>query len=136
MAHRNFDAFTRRVQGFSVFGSKRRPPRSFVGAVLGAAFAASLMAALVPRVRRAVMRLLGRGYEADELSLDTRFTEATQANEGEGSRTAARRYDEAATAFAHSGKVKQAAAAARRAVEGPEAADLKEAERQGKLHGA
>jgi Protein of unknown function (DUF2934) len=56
-----------------------------------------------------------------------------QANEGEGNKTAARAYDEAATAFAHSGSVEAAATAAAKAIENPAvAAELKEAEDTGK----
>jgi len=55
------------------------------------------------------------------------------ANEGEGNRTAARQYDEAATEFAHSGKVEPAADAAVKSLDDPvEAEKLKEAEKVGK----
>jgi hypothetical protein len=54
------------------------------------------------------------------------------ANEGEGSQTGARTYDEATTAFAHNGKVAGAAADAVKAFDNPaEAADMKAAERSG-----
>ena len=53
--------------------------------------------------------------------------------EGEGSHTGGRAYDEATTAFAHSGKVAAAAADASKALDKPtEAAELKAAERSGK----
>ena len=55
-------------------------------------------------------------------------------NEGEGSQTGARQYDEATRAFVASGKVKKAADDAERAVEGPEAESLKKAEEAGKKH--
>jgi hypothetical protein len=57
------------------------------------------------------------------------------ANEGEGSRTAARRYDEAVEKAAKDPEhVKKAAEAARKALEGPEGAKLREAEERGKKH--
>ena len=55
-------------------------------------------------------------------------------NEGEGSRTAARAYDDAATKFAHSGKVEPAARDAEKALDGPEKAELARAEAEGKRH--
>lgn len=60
---------------------------------------------------------------------------ATQRNEGEGNKTAAREYNQAATAFAHSGKVKPAAEAAKRSLESDERNDLKKAEEIGKAPG-
>jgi hypothetical protein len=59
----------------------------------------------------------------------------TQRNEGEGNKTAAREYNEAQTAFAQSGKVKPAADAAKKALDGSEKADLKKAEEIGKAPG-
>lgn len=56
----------------------------------------------------------------------------TQENEGEGSRTAARHYDEATEEFIREGKVEPAARAAREAIEGPEAEALRRAEQEGK----
>lgn len=41
-------------------------------------------------------------------------------NQGEGNQTAARRYDEETTAFAKSGRVKEAAAEAKRSLDTPE----------------
>ncbi len=55
-------------------------------------------------------------------------------NEGEGSRSAARAYDEAAERFARSGKAGPAARDAARAVEGPEGEALRRAEQEGKRH--
>jgi hypothetical protein len=55
-------------------------------------------------------------------------------NEGEGSQTGARRYDDATRTFIASGKVKKAAEEAERAVDGPEAESLKKAEEAGKKH--
>jgi len=55
-------------------------------------------------------------------------------NEGEGSQTGARQYDEETRAFVASGKVKQAAEEAVRDVSGPQAAELKRAEAEGKKH--
>ncbi len=57
-----------------------------------------------------------------------------QQNEGEGSRTAAKRYDKDAQRFAESGKVEQKAREARDAVDGPEGKELAEAEAQGRRH--
>ncbi|MCO6415448.1 hypothetical protein JYK14_04550 [Siccirubricoccus sp. KC 17139] len=55
-------------------------------------------------------------------------------NEGEGSRSAAKQYNDSTKAFTQSGKVPKAAEDAKRAVESPEAADLKRAEAEGKRH--
>jgi len=54
-----------------------------------------------------------------------------QKNEGEGNRTAAREYNKATTAFAHSGKVAPAAKRAKESLEGPEGAQLRKAELTG-----
>lgn len=54
------------------------------------------------------------------------------ANEGEGSRTAAKQYNDATEKFAKSGKVEPAATAAKEAVDGPEGTELARAERVGK----
>ncbi|MEZ4449735.1 MAG: hypothetical protein R3B09_09655 [Nannocystaceae bacterium] len=53
-------------------------------------------------------------------------------NEGEGSRTAARHYDQKTRAFVDAGKVDAAARAAERALDGDEAEALEEAEEIGK----
>lgn len=55
----------------------------------------------------------------------------TQKNEGEGSRTAARRYNKETQDFVESGKVEKSAERARRAVEGDERGSLKRAEKEG-----
>lgn len=55
-------------------------------------------------------------------------------NEGEGSQTGARQYDEATRAFVASGKVKKAAEEAARDISGPKADSLKQAEEAGKQH--
>jgi hypothetical protein len=55
-------------------------------------------------------------------------------NEGEGSQTGARQYDEATRAFVASGKVKPAAEKAARDLDGPGAESLKRAEEEGKKH--
>jgi hypothetical protein len=49
-------------------------------------------------------------------------------NEGEGSRTAARRYNDATREFIDSGKVGEAAQKAKEAVDGPEGEELRRAE--------
>lgn len=57
----------------------------------------------------------------------------TQKNEGEGSRSAAREYNKATTAFAKSGKVAPAAKEAKRAMESDdEAREMRNAEEVGK----
>ena len=58
----------------------------------------------------------------------------TQKNEGEGNRTAARRFNEAERRFVRSGKVEEKAKEAERAVEGKEGEALREAELVGKRH--
>ena len=55
-------------------------------------------------------------------------------NEGEGSQTGARQYNEATRAFVDSGKVKKAADKAADDISGPEAESLKRAEEEGKRH--
>jgi hypothetical protein len=55
-------------------------------------------------------------------------------NEGEGNRTAARRYDRKATEFAQSGRVKGQAEAAKGARDGAERKDLDDAEKAGRSH--
>jgi hypothetical protein len=52
-------------------------------------------------------------------------------NEGEGSRTAARRYDAGAEKMAKSGKVEELARKAKEALDGPEAEELERAVKQG-----
>lgn len=60
----------------------------------------------------------------------------TQRNEGEGNRTAADEYNHAQHDFARSGKVEEKAKAARKAIEGVEADELRDAELVGKRHAA
>jgi hypothetical protein len=57
---------------------------------------------------------------------------ASQKNEGEGSRTAAREYNEATKRFVDSGRVPESGKRAKEAVEGSEKAELEQAERIGK----
>jgi len=59
-------------------------------------------------------------------------TDSAQANEGEGNRTAARRYDEAVQRTVKSGTVAQKAREAEKALDGAEGASLAEAEAAGK----
>jgi hypothetical protein len=54
------------------------------------------------------------------------------ANEGEGNKTAARRYNSATEAYVRSGRVPEAAENAKHAVDGPERAELERAEQAGK----
>jgi hypothetical protein len=58
----------------------------------------------------------------------------TGRNEGEGNRTAARRYNKAQQEFVRSGKVEEKAREARDASEGPEGEELRDAELVGKRH--
>jgi hypothetical protein len=55
-------------------------------------------------------------------------------NEGEGSRTAARRYNKDQQEFIKSGKVDKAAQEAKEAIESDEADELEEAEEEGLSH--
>jgi hypothetical protein len=55
-------------------------------------------------------------------------------NEGEGSRSGARAYNEATREFVKSGKVEEKAKEAKRAVEGSDAEKLRQAEREGASH--
>jgi hypothetical protein len=55
-------------------------------------------------------------------------------NEGEGSRSAAAAYDHSQEDFARHGDVTGEANAAKKALEGPERAELEKAERRGKSH--
>ncbi|AZG77579.1 hypothetical protein [Methylocystis rosea] len=57
-------------------------------------------------------------------------------NEGEGSRTAAKQYNDATRKFVESGKVDKAAKDAEQAIEGDEAEELKRAEDEGRSHAA
>jgi len=59
---------------------------------------------------------------------------SAQKNEGEGNHAAAKQYNDAQKSFAQSGKVGPAAKDAARAVDGPEAAELRKAEEIGKRH--
>ncbi len=59
-----------------------------------------------------------------------------QPNEGEGNRTAARRYNKATEEYVKSGRSEHAAKEAENALEGPEADELREAEEEGKSHAA
>jgi len=53
-------------------------------------------------------------------------------NEGEGNKTAARRYDDATEKFVESGKVDEAAREAKKAIDGPEGEELRRAEKEAK----
>ena len=55
-------------------------------------------------------------------------------NEGEGSRSGARDYDERTRAFVKSGQVEKKAKEAERAIEGSEGDALRKAEEEGKRH--
>jgi hypothetical protein len=57
-----------------------------------------------------------------------------QPNEGEGNRTAARRYNEAQRRFVRSGQVEEKAREAKKALEGSEQREMERAEAVGKRH--
>jgi hypothetical protein len=57
-----------------------------------------------------------------------------QKNEGEGNKTAAKEYNRETSAFATSGRVDGKAKEAKKAVDGPEGAELRKAEEKGKSH--
>jgi hypothetical protein len=59
---------------------------------------------------------------------------STQANEGEGNRTATRAYNRRAKQFAETGPVERQARKAKADFDGPQGAELREAERVGKSH--
>jgi hypothetical protein len=59
---------------------------------------------------------------------------AQPANEGEGSRSAARDYNERTERFIHSGKVDESAKKAERAVDSSERKELTDAEKIGRSH--
>jgi hypothetical protein len=69
-----------------------------------------------------------------QLAHEDGATASSGVNEGEGSRTGARAYDQAATAFARSGQVEAAAREAAAAIDGPEGAALRQAEEAGRRH--
>ncbi len=56
------------------------------------------------------------------------------ANQGEGDKKSAEKYNQGATEFAKSGKVEAAAQDAKKAVEGKESKELDAAEAEGKSH--
>lgn len=57
-----------------------------------------------------------------------------QSNEGEGNRTAARRYNAAQRRFVRSGQVEEKAHEAKKAIEGSEQREMERAEAIGKRH--
>ena len=61
---------------------------------------------------------------------------SSQENEGEGNKTAARRYNEAQRDFAQSGKVEEKAREAEQALKGPERAGMTRAENIGRRRSA
>ena len=67
---------------------------------------------------------------------ETKQTEPTDENEGEGSRSAARHYNEAVMETVRSGKVDELAEEAKEALDGPEADELRRAEDEAKRHAA
>jgi hypothetical protein len=65
---------------------------------------------------------------------DEKHNPASSANEGEGSRSGARDYDQRTEAFVRSGKVEESAKKAEKAIDSPEGKELSEAERRGRSH--
>jgi hypothetical protein len=59
---------------------------------------------------------------------------SNQKNEGEGNKTAARRYNEATTDFTKSGQVEPKAQEAKKATEGKKRDALRKAEAEGRSH--
>jgi hypothetical protein len=55
-------------------------------------------------------------------------------NQGEGNREAAKAYNKDASTFAQSGKVEDAAKAAKKALDGEEGKALRQAEQEGRRH--
>jgi hypothetical protein len=72
----------------------------------------------------------GRPHEPRDAIRDPNETHESRGepNEGEGNKTAARRYNQATENYGKSGRVESAAAAAKEALDGPEGAELEEAE--------
>jgi hypothetical protein len=77
-------------------------------------------------------RARSKSPKARPMNAQPMDTLAKSPNEGEGNRTAAQQYNEAAREFVESGKVDQQAEAARRAVEGRERDELERAETAGR----
>jgi len=72
--------------------------------------------------------------EREVSSTQAETSGSTQANEGEGNRTAARAYNRKAKQFAENGPVEQQARKAKADLDGPEGKALREAELIGKSH--
>jgi hypothetical protein len=123
-------------QALVLLGLRRqRPTVAAMGAVIavGVVVGASAGLAFMPRVRE-TLRVAGARWLATAKVAASR--NSGEANEGEGSRTAARRYEQATKEFVQSGKVPEAAEGARRAVDGGEADGLRRAEDDGLRHNA
>jgi hypothetical protein len=69
------------------------------------------------------------GYEG---KTDTNAGKPGFENEGEGNKTAARNYNKATEEYSKSGRAETAASEAKKALDGPEADELKDAEEEGK----
>jgi hypothetical protein len=145
---RRFRVISRRVHAALVTLGLRRPRAAIhpltvlaAGALIGVGAGLAIPPAIRGRIAHIVRQslpssLLGRSASGQALLGQALTDDAEgEGNEGEGSRTAARRYDRATTAFAKSGKVPAAAAAARRAIEGPEGEQLRQAEEDAKRNG-
>ena len=75
--------------------------------------------------------------ETDPTALDApdETTATPEPNEGEGNRTAARRYDKATEEYVKSGRADAAAKRAAEALDGPEGDELRRAEEEAKNEG-
>lgn len=69
-----------------------------------------------------------------EKKTDGKETGGAWPNEGEGSRSGARAYDEGSEKFAKSGKVEDKAREARQAIDSAEGKELERAEAEGRRH--
>jgi hypothetical protein len=106
---------------------KRRTAPLAAAIGVGGLVGLGLVVAAVPRWREVVVR----ETRIKASALAKLLPSSNGANEGEGSRSAARRYEKSTREFVSSGKVEPAANAARRAVDGPEGDQLRRAEDDG-----
>jgi hypothetical protein len=98
-------------------------PRTVVAARLGAGTGAALSGVEVTIMPNNAMPLPTTSPLAHSAPPPNRFE-----NEGEGSRSAARNYDNATEQYVKSGRVEEAAKKAEAALDGPEGDELREAE--------
>jgi hypothetical protein len=84
----------------------------------------------MPQTQRAKMPKKKSQAKPNEPPRPAPATKPRDPNEGEGNITAARRYDRASEAYGRSGRVDEAANAARKALETPEREELERAEQE------